>query len=183
MAADLFFFLSPVVLRNWFTGLTAMSITHSRVVLMFLFPPSRPAYILNVKPLFFFIWSKEKAWNFILWKCYRGRTDTYVRVANPNSVVKKKTPKKVVLGDENQFCNKQQSWAARWIKSVVTADCLQQSRSTIVDGFKASRTRLMSTAPWYWRHAWEVKPKKDRIFTVSNSDSRNWEGCVKDVRR
>lgn len=98
MAADLFFFLSPVVLRNWFTGLTAMSITHSRVMLMFLFPPSRPAYILNVKPLFFFVWSKEKAWNFILWKCCRGRTDTYVRVANANSVVKKNHQKNIFGG-------------------------------------------------------------------------------------
>lgn len=89
-----FFFLSPIVRRIWFTALTAMSITRSRVVLMFLFPLPRPAYILNVKP-FFFCLIKKKFIFCLLWNCCRGQTSAFVSVAKPNGAVKKQISQKM----------------------------------------------------------------------------------------
>lgn len=155
-----------------------MSITHSRVMFMFLFPLSPPAYILNVKP-FFPCLIKTEGLFCLRWKCCWGRTSTYVRVANANGAVKKQISlKKYFLVMKISFATKSE------VEQHLESDLFwQQTRDSLL---LMALKRLQPD--WHrQRHVGDVtvggvKPKKNRIFTVSNSDSRNWESRVKDVR-
>lgn len=135
-----------------------MSITHSRVVLMFLFPLSRWAYILNVTA-FFFPFDQKKGLTFCLaWKCCRGRTIAYVRAANAKRhCQKKKYRKKYLLVMKISFATKSK------VKQHAELDRFWQWMSFTGDTPLLMALKHLEPNPHHhcwWHHTWGWRPKR-----------------------